>query len=262
MEKIFHKLNRFFANNWRLAVLDLAAGRWFASPDMSSTAYLKHANALGRHILMKPENESFYMLADDLNSQLLQKHHKTKDGSWRKGRLVVETSPFNYQVWIRSHRPLALDEKRYWLSLMRSDPGAGPKNRWGRMPGFRNRKEKYRTSKAQYPLARLIWVDWQNPAVVPLVPVAKPFQTKRTQAPTVVLKAPVTISRNDYDCGNESITDFRYALALARRGVNAQMIEAKILCERKNWKNHSGQKRKKDYLKRTIEKAINIVDAS
>ncbi len=243
-------------------MLDFAAGRWLVPPDISSTAYLKHANALGRHILMKPENECFYMLADDINSQLLQKHHKTKNGSWRKGRLVVETSPFNYQVWIRSHRPLTLDEKYYWLGRMRSDPGAGPKNRRGRMPGFRNRKEKYRTAKADYPLARLIWVDWQNPAVVPQVSLPKTFQNKRMQATAAALKSSVSISRNDYDCGNESVTDFRYALALARRGENAQMIESKILTERKNWKNHSGQKRKQDYLRRTIEKAINIVAVS
>jgi len=55
--------------------------------------------------------------------------------------MVVETSSGNYQVWIHSDRPLSLDEKRYWLKRLHNDPGADRNNRWGRYPGFRNRKK-------------------------------------------------------------------------------------------------------------------------
>ncbi len=62
VQKIICKLNRFFSDNWLLAVLDLSAGRWVVEPVLSNLAYLKSANAKGRHILMKPVKEEFYML--------------------------------------------------------------------------------------------------------------------------------------------------------------------------------------------------------
>lgn len=256
MKKIFYKINNFFSGNWRLAVLDLKAGRWTIRADPSKVAYLKAENANGKHILLQPENESCYMLADDLPMETLKRHHTGIDGVWRPGRMVVETSPGNYQVWIRSSRPLSYEKKRYWLKRMHSDPGAAPKNRWGRMPGFRNRKEKYKTGFDLYPLSRLIWVDWAKPAVIPMTTNGL-FQNNNTQCQTAS-----PICRRDYDKGNESVTDFSYALALARRGCDEAYIIDRILEERQNWGNHQGGKRRQDYLSRTVEKAIKIIAAS
>lgn len=261
MKKIFYKLNNYFSGNWRLAVLDLNAGRWTVSADTSSIAYLKAENANGRHVLMQPVNEAYYMLADDLNFRLLQQH-KNCDGSWKNGRMIVETSPDNYQIWMRSSRQLSLDEKKFWLKKMHSDPGASPLNRWGRMPGFRNRKEKYRSNRNCYPLAKLIWVDWKYKAAVPM-----PYRPKTTNA-SVYLKTKtlsqkqIGICREDYEKGNESITDFSYALALAGRGYDVRTIESRIISERQNWNNHMGDKRIRGYLNRTISKAMNIINTS
>jgi len=104
---------------------------------------------------MQPVNEEYYMLADDLNLRLLQQHHKNSDNSWKNGRMVIETSPANYQVWIHSSRSLSIDEKSFWLEKMHSDPGATPLNRWGRMPGFRNRKKNTDQNKIFIPLQNL-----------------------------------------------------------------------------------------------------------
>lgn len=261
MEKIFFKLNRFFVDGWRIAVLDLTAGRWLVDPCPSNIAYLKAANAAGQHILIQPVNEAYYMLADDINVSRLCRNHKTNNGFWKKGRLVIETSPENYQVWIRSDRPLAIEEKKFWLQKMKSDPAANPLNRWGRMPGFRNRKEKYRTRQDHYPLAKLIWIDWQQKATIP---VTNEQIKKNTSLPEKTIRKPYTgihhpISRKDYERGNESVTDFAYALALARRKYNAAQIKAKILEERCDWNNHKGDKRTEAYLEKTVSKARNII---
>ncbi len=264
LQKIICKLNQFFKDNWLLAVLDLSAGRWSVTPELSNLPYLKSANAKGKHILMKPLNEEFYMLADDISYDLLYQHHKTRDGLWKKGRLVVETSPNNYQVWIQSNRPLVVDEKTFWLRKMRSDPGAGPLNRWGRAPGFRNRKEKHRTEQGLYPLAKLIWIDWKYKAIIPYVRKSKAdtlHQVSSVHSNTFT-KTSTTISRKNYERGNESITDFSYALALARRGCDARTIEARLLEERQDWKNHKSEKQMKDYLERTVRKAMKIVENS
>lgn len=202
MEKIFYKLNNYFSGNWRLAVLDIKAGRWIVRADSSNAVYLKAENANGRHILMQPLNEECYMLADDLNLRQLQQYHQKSNDSWQNGRMVIETSPDNYQVWIRSSRPLSVDEKKYWLEKMHSDPGATPRNRWGRMPGFRNRKEKYRSNRNFYPLAKLIWVDWKYKAAVPRL-----CSEKITNVSTFIKikslpQKKIDICRRDYEKGN------------------------------------------------------------
>jgi len=118
MENILYKISRFFYNHFSLAVLDEKAGRWIVKPESKNIPYLKAENANGRHILVKPDPhmEPYYLLVDDLNINQITNHHKSSDNFFKYGRMVVETSPGNYQVWIHSSRPLSLTEKRYWLS--------------------------------------------------------------------------------------------------------------------------------------------------
>jgi hypothetical protein len=175
MEKIFHKINRYFYGKWQIAVLDLERGRWTNEPNIRYIPYFKAENANGRHILIQPLKDiaCFYMLIDDINWSIILKHHIHPNGKWKSGRMVVETSPGNYQVWIHSENPLSTDDKLYWLKKLCSDPGAHPDNRWGRCPGFRNRKAIYRNSHSLYPLSKLVWVDWRYLANVP-----KPLSTQ------------------------------------------------------------------------------------
>jgi hypothetical protein len=265
MKKIFEKLNRFFAGNWQIAVLDLLKGRWFVEPKEACIPYLKAENAKGNHILIRPlpETEPFFMLADDLDVHLLRCHHRQADNKWRSGRMVIETSPDNYQVWIRSSRTLELEEKKYWLKRLHSDPGADPNHRWGRCPGFRNRKKKHRDVHGGYPLAKLVWVDWQQKAAIPPGSIST-VVTASSLSP--LPKGGVchykNISRQSYDRGDESATDFAYALALARRNFSDQQIKDRIINERQNWQNHQGKKRMNDYIWRTIAKTRDILSNS
>ncbi|MCP4372281.1 MAG: hypothetical protein GY797_29795 [Deltaproteobacteria bacterium] len=132
---------------------------------------------------------------------------------------------------------------------MGSDPGADPNNRWGRCPGFRNRKDKYRDSYGNYPLSRLIWVDWKRQAPVPVSHLTKGL-----------ICSPIAICRSDYFSGNESSTDFSYAMALIRRGYSDTEVEHRLRSERVQWQNHLGQRRMQDYLNRTIRRARNIIE--
>lgn len=263
MKKVFHKIDRFFTANWRLAVLDLNRGRWFVPANDLSIPYLKAENAKGRHILMQPHPsaEPFYMLADDLNWGHIQKQHMTADHIYRPGRMIIETSPGNYQVWIRSKRELPIDEKKFWLKKMKSDPSASPKNRWGRCPGFRNRKEKYRDTEHFFPLARLIWVDYAKQADIPIMKTdVKNANDRKSCANSYCSSSLPNIIRKNYEKGNESVTDFSFALALARRGASPEYIENRIRSEREDWQNHVGEKRTEAYLKTTIRKVMSIVE--
>ncbi len=262
MLRIFDKLNRYFCQNWNSAVLDMDRGRWVVAPEIANIAYLKAENANGRHILIQPDSKCahYYLLIDDVDWKLIQRQHKYDDGTWRPGRMVVETSNSNYQVWIHSSRSLLLEEKRYWLKKLHSDPGADPNNRWGRCPGFRNRKDKHLNCTGGYPLSKLIWIDWRYKANIPKV---------HTQEESVMNLSPQSrkffgcrrgrICRVNYERGDESATDFAYAMALFRGGKSAEYVRQCILSERKNWSSHIGSKRKKIYLERTIIRAQRIV---
>ncbi len=187
-------------------------------------------------------------MADDLNRSLVNCHHRFSDGEWKPGRMV-ETSPENYQVWIHSSRALPIHEKRHWLKKLHSDPGADPNHRWGRCPGFRNRKEKYRDADGNYPLSRLIWVDWKRLAEIP-----NPF----SHLPKGEVCQNDCLSRMDYQRPDESATDFAYALALFRRGFTESEIRTRILAERTDWCHHRGRIRMEDYLDRTLKRAQSL----
>ena len=254
-------MNNYYRGEWHLAVLNLQKGRWILPPEPSNIPYLKYQNAKGNHILIQPVRQEYYLLVDDLSWETICRHHKYPNGQWKTGRMIIETSPRNFQVWIQANRPLPLDEKRYWLRKLQNDPGADPNNRWGRCPGFLNRKEKYRNQDGFYPLAKLIWIDWKNQADIPF---PKSLSPKKTNSLSLLPQGGavcrfITITRSDYEKGNHSVTDFSYAMALARRGYTADEIKQRILSERSDWKNHQSEKKKNDYLKRTVEKAMCII---
>lgn len=259
MVTIFEKLDRYFRSNWRLAVLDPGKGRWLIEPKPSIISYLKAENAHGRHILIQPKDPATYLLADDITPDVLCAHHKLPDGRFKPGRMVVETSPQNCQVWIHCQSPLGLERKRMILKKLRSDPGADPNNRFGRCPGFRNRKEKYLPLYGFFPLAKLIWIDWKNRAIIPdgyCMPSDTRSNSLSHQPPLGGVCQ--TYSRNHFYKGDESQADFSYALSLMRRGFSDERIRSCILTERVDWLHHRGQKRQMDYLNRTIRSARRI----
>ncbi|MBW2710095.1 MAG: hypothetical protein JRD04_12715 [Deltaproteobacteria bacterium] len=265
MEKIMMKLSRFFHQGFHFAVLDLNVGaRWCVESNASNIPYLKAENARGNHILLQPLSQPSYLLVDDVPPDILCRHHQ-QDGKWKPGRMGVETSPGNYQVWIHAHRPICLDEKRYWLKRLKSDPGADPANRWGRSPGFRNRKEKYRTDSDKYPLAKLIWIDWKNTAFIPESGTTTSVQTPTplTHLPPVGgVCHPLPISRHLYERGDPSATDFAYAIALIRRGADDDFVHHCLMEQRSDWNKHLGEKRKLAYLKKSIRRARHVVNST
>lgn len=272
MDNVVQKIERYFGRH-EFGVYKEAEGPdgrggavWKVEQNDKTIPYLKAMNAKGRHIFVRPtfEREAHYMMHDDLDKKGLERHHK-QDGKFKPGRMVVESSPDNYQVWIRSERPLSVEEKKHWLEKMDSDPGASPRHRWGRAPGFRNRKEKYEDN-GRYPLAKMIWVDWRGRANVPEVELPKPEiePQPKPASPEQYHGArrgslPV---RSDFEKGDNSRTDFAYALALMRRGVGRDEVEQRIRSERTDWRHHQGERSKADYFKRTLDGAQDIINRS
>lgn len=262
MEKLFQKIARYFLNLWQLGVLDPQKGLWSVDPDLEKINYLRAKNAQGCHILIKPLAPAHYLMADDIDQETLLQHHRLPNGKWKPARMIVETSPENFQVWIHSKRALSLEEKRIWLQRLRSDPGAHPKNRWGRCPGFRNTKEKHRSPAGRFPLAKLIWIDWDSQAEIPPLNQATetiPLSHPSRRGTVCHSYAP---NRDDFRRDDESATDFAYALSLARRGFSDDQIRDRILAQRANWNNHKGERRIRSYLDRTIDRVRQVISTS
>lgn len=281
MEKIFRKLKNYFGE-YHLAVFnEEKEARWKIEPEVKNIPYLKAQNAQGCHIFIKPDDtmEHFFMLADDLDFLALVHDHQRQDGKWKPGRMIVETSPRNYQCWIRSDRPLTVEEKSYWLKKMGSDPGAVPHGRYGRCPGFRNRKLKYEqgTSRSYrnttpetrekddcpqlFPLSKLIWIDWAHVAKVPIVNFSPSTPQKNTTKPANKGRGGWChkVTRGNYQGATESETDFKFALALMRRGLTDDEVMERLEAERVDWSKHKSPKVREAYIRHTVKKARSII---
>ncbi len=258
MKLIVNKLGLYFSGRWKIGIMNPEGGLWSEDPTLERIGYFKAMNAKGYHIFIKPEFEERFLLLDDLSREQIERQ-KEYD-FFKPGRLVIETSPDNFQVWIKANRKISYTEKRYWIRKVRADSACDPNLRWGRCPGFRNRKEKYQGLYGEYPLARLVWVDWRYLAVVPTIYLPEPpkhspenkINQKRSNGP---------INRMKYERGDESATDFAYALALLRRGASRGEVAQRLLNERNDWTHHHGERRKDAYIKRTITKAVEIINS-
>lgn len=276
MIRIMEKMKRYFGG-FDFAVYDGDKSRWIVKAEEKNLSYLKAMNAQGKHIFIKPADESCFMLCDDADRELLNRFHRDKKAMFRPGRMVTETSPGNYQIWIRSAKALTYESKLYWLKKMNSDPGCVPKERWGRSPGFRNRKEKYQTAEG-FPMSKLIWIDWKqsadvpdiSPALFPSTPAPEKKdrpQTKpgpeRKSFPTYPggrVSSSKPVYRYQYETGDNSTTDFRFCLAMMRRNYPEERIRQEMIAQRGDWKHHSGEKRRNKYLDRTLKAARKIIN--
>ena len=266
LDKLSHYFGSFEFGVYKEATDNHEGKVWAVDAKAEAIGYLRAMNAQGNHVFIRPkfDVEAHFMMHDDVDEMGLAKYHKDPAGHWKPGRLVVESSPGNYQVWIKSARPLSVEEKKHWLDQMRSDPGAAPRHRWGRCPGFRNKKAKYQTAQG-HPLARLCWIDWRNKAGIPAVEIQK--ESGHTMGGETPLRGKdivgVLPTRDQYfkGEGRASEQDFAYMLALIRRGVGDEEIKQRILTEREDWEHHKGPKRMEFYLNTSLKNARGIVEA-
>ena len=118
--------------------------------------YLKYRNANGAHIYIRPTGESPYTLLDDLSPAKLA----TLTAEGYGPAAVVETSPGNFQAWLRHTQPLSKELGTLAAKTLAvqfgADTSAADWRRFERTPGFTNRKPKHRTELGLYPVASLV----------------------------------------------------------------------------------------------------------
>lgn len=247
---------------------------WDAETVLKSIPWLRHQNLNGRNVYIRPRGEHHLSLVDDLN----------KDGILAmidarfNPALIVETSPGNYQAWLKHSEPLSKEVStaaaRTLAEKFGGDRGAADWRHFGRLAGFTNRKAKHLDSgTGLYPFVLLIEAD----GVV--YPEAKRFlasvrtaverqnaETERlrrrvTKAALVLPKDLRTVDsfRSDGRYGGDGTRiDLAYAVYAISHGANIAAVRAAI---RSRDLSHKGNdRRQNEYVERTINKALATVE--
>ena len=116
-----------------------------ASQIRARFAWLRRENARRAHIFVRPHGLSRLTLVDDLSSGAL---NSMKRGGFAP-TLVVETSPRNFQAWLKharvfSNRESSTAAARELAARFRGDPSSADWRHFGRLAGFINQKPNRR----------------------------------------------------------------------------------------------------------------------
>lgn len=128
---------------------------WSRAELEQSAAWLKRMNAKGNDIYIRPAGEHGFVLVDDLKPEAL----KAMQDRGYTPAATVETSPGNYQAWVKlSDKPLSAEARRIAAqSLAKAfggDPNSADSRHYGRLAGFTNQKPQHtRDGRQPYVLA-------------------------------------------------------------------------------------------------------------
>jgi hypothetical protein len=242
---------------------------WDADTILNSLPWLRHKNSEGRNIYVRPKGEHHLSLIDDLTDSAVS---AMKERGFNPA-VIVETSPRNFQVWLKHPEGLNRQEgtaaARALAEKFGGDRSAADWRHFGRLAGFTNRKAKYLDARTGlYPFVRLIEAE----GVV--YPEAERFlagvrnDTERQRAErerqreqirkvAVLPKKlkPVEAFRTDARyAGDGTRIDLAYAVYAFSHGAGTAEVEAAI---RSRDLSHKGnERRQNDYVERTIKKAL------
>ena len=122
---------------------------------LAKTKFLKSQNARGAHIYIRPSGQHNLTVLDDLAQESVGR--LSADGF--EPCAVVETSPGNFQAWLKHHRTYETAVSTFIAQELarryQADPSAADWRRFGRLPGFTNCKPKHRQTNGFFPFVLL-----------------------------------------------------------------------------------------------------------
>jgi hypothetical protein len=136
---------------------------WDAETLLRSVAWLRRENRGGRNIFCRPKGEHDLSLVDDLSLPVVTQMKR----NGFEPALVVETSPNNFQAWLKHERVLATELSTAVAKAVAArfggDGGAADWRHFGRLAGFTNRKLKHRdTCTGLHPFVHVIEDSGRN----------------------------------------------------------------------------------------------------
>lgn len=122
---------------------------------LAKLKFLKSQNARGAHIYIRPSGIHNLTILDDLAQNSVER--LSVDGF--EPCAVVETSPGNFQAWLKHHRAYETAVSTFIAQELarryEADPSAADWRRFGRLPGFTNCKPKHRQTNGLFPFVLL-----------------------------------------------------------------------------------------------------------
>ncbi len=233
-----------------------------------SIPWLRYQNREGRNIYVRPAGEHDLTLIDDLSVDSVG---RMKTAGFPPA-LVVETSPRNFQAWLK--HPHRLDKElgtavaRVLAVQFGGDQGAADWRHYGRLSGFANRKETHRDSATGlFPFVKLIECGGEvYPAAHEFLATIRrqleqerqrQYQRRFCTSPALSsarLKSIEEFRADPRYCGDGKRTDLAYAVYAVAHGLSDAEVEAAI---RSRDLSHKGSERRQDdYVQRTIRKAL------
>ena len=247
---------------------------WDADALLRSIGWLRRENRDGRNIYVRPSGEHNLSLVDDLTKDAVAAMKR----SGFTPAIVVETSPGNYQAWLKHpeqlDKALSTATARTLAEKFGGDRGAADWRHFGRLAGFTNRKQKYQdVMTGLYPFVRLIEAEAKVYDEAPrflagvkqaLEEFRKQQQWQRNRLATgqrfdrAALKSIEAFRCDPRYCGDGTRIDLAYAVYAISHGVSEAEVSAAI--RSRDLSHKGGQKRQNDYVDRTVRKAVGSLE--
>jgi hypothetical protein len=246
---------------------------WDRGSLLRSIGWLRYENREGRNIYVRPKGEHNLSLVDDLSAGSIAE--MTRSGF--APAAVVETSPGNFQAWLKHPEPLTKElgtaAARALAEKFGGDLGAADWRHFGRMAGFANRKNRYRdATTGLYPFVKLVEATGETyPAAAQFLSGVRADLERRRRVEQERRMAFAFVGQSTLRGPRrfKAIDDFRadprygadgtridlaYAIYALSHGASTTEVAAAI---RTRDLSHKGsEKRQADYIERTITKAI------
>jgi hypothetical protein len=247
---------------------------WDQEALVRSIAWLRHQNRDGRNIYIRPKGEHNLSLVDDLTREAVASMARTGFAP----AVIIETSPGNYQVWMKHSEQLTKEEgtavARALAERFGGDRGAADWRHFGRLAGFTNRKEKYRDpDTGLHPFVKIVEA---NGAVYPeaqmlVADVRRRLEAERQrererrsrgqgnekQVAWSELKSIDAFRADPRYHGDGTRIDLAYAIYALSRGATEAQVEAVI--RSRDLSHKGGERRQQDYIQRTVKKALESI---
>jgi hypothetical protein len=240
--------------------------RWTQQQIVAAVLWLKHENARGAHIFVRPHGEHALSFLDDLTAVAIA----SMETSGFDPAVVVETSPQNFQAWLNHgcilNRELSTRVAKELAARFGGDPSSADWRHFGRLAGFTNQKPHRRLDNGLAPFVHLkkstglIYRsagEFVN-AIVESVSRSSEETQHRPQRPTsprTDLRPLAEFHADPRYGGDLHRADMAWALHAASRGLSEEEIQAEILHAR-DLSKKGGLRRQMEYARRTAAKAL------
>jgi hypothetical protein len=244
---------------------------WDSTTLIRSIPWLRMQNADGRNIYVRPKDEHNLSLVDDLSADAVKRMKATGF----MPAAVVETSPGNFQAWLKHPRQLPRElstmAARTLADEFGGDRGAADWRHFGRLAGFTNRKAKYMSEAGLFPFVRLIEASGlayrEGETFVAGISAQREmgllkrarYQTLQATGVRKTAKTIEDFRSNPRYGGDETRVDLAFAIYALSHGANDDQVAA--ILRNRDLSHKGDEKRQLQYVDRTIAKASRMVES-